>query len=249
MGRKNSNGRRIRRSISHPKGSGWQAINFFRTTDKYKDDVDKLFEEDREIMAKNKFYTITAPANVEEIKKGIPELDELVNASPETDRLPVGFFTDNDDELYYINNAKAIVEDFMKLMQCLDDKYEYVNARYVEAEHKKTDIEHNIEVEYENCYQTWIIARAFKYVLMERRDYKNALNLISILKELKGENKAVLKTVQKVIDKLNNEEKLRSNRIYCPRSSLNLPINRTFYSLTEDEQKMLMNNLKAGRRK
>ena len=137
----------------------------------------------------------------------------------------------------------------MKLIQCLDDKYEYVNARYVEAEHKKTDIEHNIEVEYENCYQTWIIARAFKYVLMERRDYKNALNLISILKELKGENKAVLKTVQKVIDKLNNEEKLRSNRIYCPRSSLNLPINRTFYSLTEDEQKMLMNNLKAGRRK
>ena len=249
MGRKNSNGRRIRRSISHPKGSGWQAINFFKTTDKYKDDVDKLFEEDREIMAKNKFYTITAPANVEEIKKGIPELDELVNASPETDRLPVGFFTDNDDELYYINNAKAIVEDFMKLMQCLDDKYEYVNARYVEAEHKKTDIEHNIEVEYENCYQTWIIARAFKYVLMERRDYKNALNLISILKELRGENKTVLKTVQKVIDKLNNEEKLRSNRIYCPRSSLNLPINRTFYSLTEDEQKMLMNNLKAGRRK
>ena len=214
MGRKNSNGRRIRRSISHPKGSGWQAINFFKTTDKYKDDVDKLFEEDREIMAKNKFYTITAPANVEEIKKGIPELDELVNASPETDRLPVGFFTDNDDELYYINNAKAIVEDFMKLMQCLDDKYEYVNARYV-----------------------------------ERRDYKNALTLISILKELKGENKAVHKTVQKVIDKLNNEEKLRSNRIYCPRSSLNLPINRTFYSLTEDEQKMLMNNLKAGRRK
>ena len=102
MGRKNSNGRRVRRSISHPKGSGWQVINFFKTTDKYEDEVNKLFEKDKETMAKNKFYTITAPKNVEEIKRGIPELDELVNASPETDRLPIGFFTDNDNDEYRI---------------------------------------------------------------------------------------------------------------------------------------------------
>ena len=122
-------------------------------------------------------------------------------------------------------------------------------SKYCEADKKRVDFEHNIELCYENCYQTWLLTRMFKYTLMERRDYKNLKSALSIVKKFCDDHKKAIDTLRMVVNKLDDLEELKENRYYCPRSELDLPVNRPFRELSKEKQSVLLRNLELAQNK
>lgn len=167
----------------------------------------------------------------------------------EDNRLHVGYFTERDENVVDILDPRKNIQKFLDFLDSIPGKMDYAYNKYYEADKKRVDFEHNIELYYENCYQTWLIARMFKYTLMERRDYKNLRAALAIVKRFYDEHKKTIDTLRSVVKMLDDLEDLKENRYYCPRSDLNLPVNRPFRELPEEKQKMLLKNLEIAQGK
>lgn len=122
----------------------------------------------------------TEPIKIQEsceIQKNMKTLDKaaqvlgMLERSEEDNKLHVGYFTERDSKVVDVLDPRDTINNFLKFIDSIPKKMDYVCQKYSEADKKRVDFEHNIELYYENCYQTWLISRMFKYTLMERRDY------------------------------------------------------------------------------
>lgn len=193
--------------------------------------------------------------SAEEIQKNMKTLDKaaqvlgLLEKNEEGNKLHAGYFTERDAKVVDILDPREAITSFLNFIDNIPAKMDYVCQKYSEADKKRVDFEHNIELYYENCYQTWLISRMFKYTLMERRDYKNLKTSLGVIKRFIDDHKKTIDVLRQVVTKLTDLENLKTERCYCPRSDLNLPVNQPFKSLPKSKQDELRKNLEIARSK
>ena len=188
------------------------------------------------------------PVDTKELDKAAQFLGTLEKYEDDN-RLHVGYFTERDKNVADILDPRKSIQSFLDFVDSIPGKMDYVYDKYCEADKKRVDFEHNIELCYENCYQTWLLTRMFKYTLMERRDYKNLKSALSIIKRFCDDHKKTIDTLRTVVNRLDDLEELKENRYYCPRSELDLPVNRPFRELSKEKQSVLLRNLELAQNK
>ena len=198
----------------------------------------------------------TEPIKIQEsceIQKNMKTLDKaaqvlgMLERSEEGNKLHVGYFTERDSRVVDVLDPRDTINNFLEFIDSIPKKMDYVCQKYSEADKKRVDFEHNIELYYENCYQTWLISRMFKYTLMERRDYKNLKTSLGVIKRFIDDHKKTIDVLRQVVTKLNDLENLKTERCYCPRSDLELPVNQPFKLLPKSKQDELRRNLELAR--
>lgn len=107
------------------------------------------------------------PVDTKELDKAAQFLGTLEKYEDDN-RLHVGYFTERDKNVADILDPRKSIQSFLDFVDSIPGKMDYVYDKYCEADKKRVDFEHNIELCYENCYQTWLLTRMFKYTLMER---------------------------------------------------------------------------------
>lgn len=198
----------------------------------------------------------TDPINMQEsceIQKNMKTLDKaaqvlsMLEKNEEDNKLHVGYFTERDSKVIDVLDSRKTINNFLEFIDSIPKKMDYVCQKYSEADRKRVDFEHNIELYYENCYQTWFISRMFKYTLMERRDYKNLKTSLGVIKRFIDDHRKTIDVLRQVVTKLDDLENLKLERCYCPRSDLELPVNQPFKLLPKSKQDELRKNLELAR--
>lgn len=172
-------------------------------------------------------------------KYGIPE--EALQ------KIPAGHFLSIDEKIRPLKDYDTMLDNFLTLLDTAAELTEYANQKYIDADRKKVDIEHNIELENENCYQTWQISRYLKYVLIERRDYKDAGKVLSILSTFANQHSSVIGELKALNKKLKQNKEMSDNRIYYPRSDLKLPVSEAFRKLPLEDQEVMRKNYEKSK--
>lgn len=165
----------------------------------------------------------------------------------ETNRIPQGHFTQLDKKVNSLMDCTDFIATFIDFMVSASNKVKYINEKYVDADRRRVDLEHNIEKEWENAYGTFLTGRQLKYTLMERRDYKDLYNLISPIAKFKAEHKQTFKELGDLLAHLQRILELQKKRVYYPRSSLDLPVGDAFRALPLHEQMVVEKNYKTKR--
>ena len=268
LGRKNKKGRGSKRLgfVMRTSRKGDRILSILDDIKKEENEKNDLLEEQAiEEKAQNIYTTIEelskkvkqepihqtekdAPVNIKELDKAAQFLGVLEKYEDDN-RLHVGYFTERDKNVAGILDPRKSIQSFLEFVDSIPGKMDYVYNKYCEADKNRVDFEHNIELCYENCYQTWLLTRMFKYTLMERRDYKNLKSALSIVKKFCDDHKKAIDTLRMVVNKLDDLEELKENRYYCPRSELDLPVNRPFRELSKEKQSVLLRNLELAQNK
>ena len=166
-----------------------------------------------------------------------------------TIKMQKGDYIQQDDKLKALTNCKTIIEDFYNLIKNVNENLQYINSKFTEADHQKIDLEHNIELEWENCYQTFMTARQMKYALMKRRDYKDLYNVLYHIQQFVNCHPLIIEETSHLLDKIQKTYDLQTNRVYYPRSDLDLAVSKPFRSLPEEQQKEIENIYLISRKK
>lgn len=161
-------------------------------------------------------------------------------------KLSAGDFLNSDEKVKCFINTGETIESFLGIIKTAREQLEYCHNRFTEADRRRVDIEHNIELEYENCYQTFLIARQMKKTLIERRDYKDLYNLLQIIVQFADSNQGLIEKTEKLLFQIQKNEALRQNRIYVPRTDIDLPVTEEFKKLSAQEQYLLKQKREKG---
>lgn len=183
-------------------------------------------------------------------KGGTPAEDYI--SSPEAvlkahKKIPQGYFTHLDEKVNGILDCVGVISEFIDLMSKANNRIKYVEGKIIEADRRKVDLEHNIEMLWENAYQTFLTDRKLKYALMERRDYKDMLNLVAPIARFATEHKPAMRALEDLLNHIKNTFALQKNRVYYPRSELELPVGDAYRALPLDKQLEIEKNYKTKR--
>jgi len=116
------------------------------------------------------------------------------------------------------------VEDFLIQMKNFFEGIDKIKANLLEGiqneDLKKTDLEHDLELGNLNAGEMAKLAKALKYVLQERRKYKDELARVQSLKDDlvdKYNKKLIVGDIVKALKNLRELEGRLKNRKYNPR--------------------------------
>lgn len=157
-------------------------------------------------------------------------------------KIAPGYFIENDSIGKKISNSIEIVFEFSNLMEHVEEYLQYVTEKISEADRKRVDLEHNIELKGGNCYQMFCISKVLQQVLIERRDYKDLESILQSISQFATTHSSVLGEIKSLSDKLERISKLQDNRIYYPRSELQLPVSEDYRNLPPEAQDIIKRN-------
>ena len=190
--------------------------------------TNEIIEQARNGKIVNKKPSLKQLSIIKTDKKTLPKINK--------NRPVPGDFIRKDSRVSSLVNCGDIIESFLKMCKSAKDNFTYVNEKYTEADRLRVDLEHNIELEWGNCYQTFLIGRQMKEALMQRRDYKDLHNMMVPIACFVDNNPEVLEALSKILAAIRKAENLRENRIYVPRTDANLPVADNFNNLPADQQ-------------
>lgn len=168
------------------------------------------------------------------------------------------FTEEQEHEVYYIASDSRlsamleyedVLEKFVDMLEHAEDQYSYCSSRLSECDRKIQDFLHELRMPKRNASEGFKLYQLGHFLQVERQAYKNAIELLKPLAGFAGGNEELRRRLQNILSNQRLHRESQENRIYMPRSELNLPVGDKFRSLSEEQQEKIRQNYQNGRRR
>lgn len=239
--------------------------------------MDQLFEQIRQMEQGKKTSSAEIIAEVEpqpaptrEIDKNLGEelrkksvaemrlvkVSEKPKVKERSDLTTYQFKLEQEDPLYYIasdNRLSAmleyarIIDEFIDMMDAVNDQYQYCCTKLSEADREEQDVLHEFEEPKKNAFEGFKLYQLTHYTRLKRRAYKDCAQTLKPLASQSRSMEDAISKLKNISEYLKRVKQTRDNRIYIPRSNLKLPAGDAFRALDPSEQEILRKNLEDFR--
>ena len=148
----------------------------------------------------------------------------------------------SDDRISSLVNYINVLKAYVDLIENVQDQYSYCSNKLSECEKKRQDFLHEIGQPRKSASEGFKLYDIAHKVEVQRRAYKDSINILQPLVSLANKQRDVVYKIKETIEKLEIGKEARENRLYIPRSDLDLPVGDRFRSLTKTEQEKVIRN-------
>ena len=168
------------------------------------------------------------------------------------------FADEQENEAYYIASDNVlspmmdytqILEGFIDLLNRVDQQNVYCNNKLGDCDRKIQDFLHELRMPKRNAYEGFKLYQLGHNLEIKRQAYKDALKVLRPLAGFANANREIVQKLQNILESQKARKELCENRVYVPRSDLDLPVGDKFRSLSEEDQQKMRENLNISRRK
>lgn len=161
-------------------------------------------------------------------------------------------FTDEQENpAYYIASNKRlskileyrrILSEFIEMMKSVEDQHSYCRSKIVESDREIQDFLHELRQPKRNAYEGFKLYQLGHHLEIKRQGFKDADEDIFCLAKLANASKEYIEKLERIMNHLEDVKTSRENKIYMPRSDLDLPVGDKFRSLPKEEQAIICQN-------
>lgn len=155
------------------------------------------------------------------------------------------FYILNDDRTKDIVNYEEFLNNFISMIESVQDQFSYCSSRLSEADKEIQDFLHELRQPKKNAYEGFKLYQLGHHLEIKRQAYKNSINILRPLTRLYNEES--LTQMKNAAELLRTAIKECSNRIYMQKSNLKLPVGDAFRALSKDEQSLIKENYEKSR--
>ena len=172
-------------------------------------------------------------------------LDKIVNYED-----PASYI-ENDNVLSSTQKYDKILKDYLQMLEKIGDEYSYCNNKVAESDREIQDFLHELRMPKKSASEGYKLYQLGHRLEMKRQGYKNHLAYLQYILDHMSyvKNKIDLNILRKTINYINNEVDSQQNKIYMPRSDLNLSVGDKFRALPTEEQEIIRKNYEKGKQK
>lgn len=160
-----------------------------------------------------------------------------------------GYYIASDNTLSPIMEYCDILEGFVNMANRVDQQNVYCSNKLSECDRKIQDFLHELRMPKRNAYEGFKLYQLGHNLEIQRQAYKDAIELLRPLAGFMNSNRETIQRLQGILERCKGHQEVCENRIYVPRSDLNLPVGDKFRSLSEEDQARMRRNLENSRRK
>lgn len=113
--------------------------------------------------------------------------------------------------------SKAI-ESYLYFLRDTEQKFNMAAADEQEANDETQDILHSLELQEHDYHEFARLSKDLKAVRQKRRAAKDAMNEMTPVLAWIDDNRAVIKSMERLLGEVRKAEKLTESRIYTPRA-------------------------------
>lgn len=201
--------------------------------------LDKNLEEEINVKLK-KFNVIEAE---EQMKRKLQDFNFTEEQENES------YYIASDNTLSPLMEYCSVLEQFVEMANKVDSQHVYCNNKLGDCDRKIQDFLHELRMPKRNAYEGFKLYQLGHNLEIQRQAYKDALELLRPLASFVNANREIVPKLQKILEHQKTHQELRENRVYVPRSDLDLPVGDKFRALSEEDQARMRENLQNGRRK
>lgn len=168
------------------------------------------------------------------------------------------FEEEQENEDYYIASDtllspmmdyEEILEGFIDMMSRVDQQYVYCNNKQSECDRKIQDFLHELRMPKKNACEGFKLYQLGHNIQIQRQAYKDAIEMLRPLANFANANRELVAKLQNISDRQKAHRDLIDNRVYMPRSDLDLPVGDAFRALSKEEQERIRENYENGKRR
>lgn len=168
------------------------------------------------------------------------------------------FEEEQENEDYYIASDtllspmmdyEEILEGFIDMMNRVDQQYVYCNNKQSECDRKIQDFLHELRMPKKNACEGFKLYQLGHNIQIQRQAYKDAIEVLRPLANFANANRELIAKLQNISDRQKSRRDLIDNRVYMPRSDLDLPVGDAFRALSKEEQERIRENYENSKRR
>ena len=118
-------------------------------------------------------------------------------------------------------NSKGI-ENFLKFLRETEEKFNIAQEEEIELNNQTQDILHFLELEKHPYHEYAKLAKKLKTVREERRKAKDYIQETGLIITCLENNRQTIKNLEQLLGTVRKAEKSTANRIYIPKSSIDV---------------------------
>jgi hypothetical protein len=200
--------------------------------------------------------TTPAPKAGQNVVRGISSMSEKAQTK-KSELAQYRFSPDQENPDYYIvNNPKMspilnyrrILKEFLEMMNSVEDQFSYCCSKVSEADREVQDFLHELRMPKRNAYEGFKLYQLGHHLEVKRQAFKNAQEDLRPLSTLASMMKEQLERIENCAKHLDTLKLSRENKVYIPRSDLNLPVGDRYRSLSPEEQQEIRQNYERRRK-
>ena len=157
------------------------------------------------------------------------------------------FYIASDNRLSAMLEYTRIIDEYIDMMERVDDQYQYCCSKLSEAEKEVQDFLHELRAPKKNAFEGFKLYQLGHNIQLKRQAYKDCASVLKPLANLVRANKEQIDKMKNISSYLNSVKETKENRIYMQRSNLKLPIGDAFRALTPTEQEIIRKNYEEHR--
>ena len=168
------------------------------------------------------------------------------------------FADEQENEAYYIASDNVlspmmdytqILEGFIDLLNRVDQQNVYCNNKLGDCDRKIQDFLHELRMPKRNAYEGFKLYQLGHNIQIQRQAYKDAIEVLRPLANFANANRELIAKLQNISDRQKSRRDLIDNRVYMPRSDLDLPVGDAFRALSKEEQERIRENYENSKRR
>lgn len=157
------------------------------------------------------------------------------------------FYIASDNRLSSMLEYTRIIDEYVDMMEHVDDQYQYCCSRLSEAEKEVQDFLHELRQPKKNAFEGFKLYQIGHNIQLKRQAYKDCAAILKPLANQVRANKEQIERMKNISDYLKSVKQTKENRIYMQRSSLKLPVGDAFRALAPAEQEVIRRNYEEHR--
>ena len=168
------------------------------------------------------------------------------------------FTEEQENEDYYIASDNTlsplmeycdVISKFIDMANRADSQHVYCSNKIGECDRKIQDFLHELRMPKRNACEGFKLYQLGHNLEIQRQAYKDAIELLRPLANLMNANREFVQRLQNVLERYRGHQEVCENRIYVPRSDLDLPVGDKFRALSKEDQDRMRENLQNSRRR
>lgn len=160
-------------------------------------------------------------------------------------------------EYYIVNNPKMapilgyrkVLKDFIEMMENVEAQYSYCSSKVSEADRELQDFLHELRMPKRNAYEGFKLYQLGHHLEVKRQAFKNAQEDLKPLATLAGVIREQMERISHTAKHLDTIRLSRENKVYIPRSELDLPVGDRYRALSPEKQQEIKQNYEQRRKK
>lgn len=160
-------------------------------------------------------------------------------------------------EYYIVNNPKMapilgyrkVLKDFIEMMKNVEAQYSYCSSKVSEADRELQDFLHELRMPKRNAYEGFKLYQLGHHLEVKRQAFKNAQEDLKPLATLAGVIREQMERISHTAKHLDTIRLSRENKVYIPRSELDLPVGDRYRALSPEKQQEIKQNYEQRRKK